>query len=233
MIRDAEAKGLMLHIESRVETDRDVTEVIIYTQDHPGVFAAIAGAMALGGASIVDAKIATLTNGMALDTFWVQDSNGEASADKGRLKRLSARIENALSGRVRPAKEIKKAQEKSLSIRTVAFKVPPRVLIDNKASNSHTVIEINGRDRQGLLHDLTSALTASGLQIASAHISTYGERVVDVFYIKDIFGLKVDNEEKIKALRKSLLEIVTPSSQPKADIAQAEAPAKEGAEAAG
>ncbi|MDA0305319.1 MAG: [protein-PII] uridylyltransferase [Proteobacteria bacterium] len=233
MIRDAHAKGLMLHIESRVEADRDVTEVIIYTQDHPGVFAAIAGAMSLGGASIVDAKIATLANGMALDTFWVQDSNGDAFADKGRLKRLLARIEDALSGRIKPARELKSAQEKALPSRIGAFKVPARVLIDNKASNSHTVIEINGRDRPGLLHDLTAALTTSGMQIASAHISTYGERVVDVFYIKDIFGLKVDNEEKIKALHASLLEIVSSSSASEQDPGQGKAVAKEEVKAAG
>ncbi|NQU61843.1 MAG: ACT domain-containing protein, partial [Rhodospirillales bacterium] len=237
MIRDTEAKGLMLHIESRVEADRDVTEVMIYTQDHPGVFAAIAGAMSLSGASIVDAKIATLANGMALDTFWVQDSNGDAFADKGRLKRLLARIEDALSGRIKPARELKSAQEKALPSRIGAFKVPARVLIDNKASNSHTVVEINGRDRPGLLHDLTTALTASGLQIASAHISTYGERVVDVFYIKDIFGLKVDNEEKTKALHASLLEIVSSSSASKQDSGQGpgqgKAAAKDEVKAAG
>jgi len=87
--------------------------------------------------------------------------------------------------------------------------VPPRVLIDNKASNRLTVIEINGRDRLGLLHDVTTFLTASGLQISSAHISTYGERVVDVFYVRDVFGLKVEQEEKLDVLRDGLLDIVS------------------------
>ena len=79
------------------------------------------------------------------------------------------------------------------------FKVPPRVIFDNKASVSHTVIEVNGRDRPGFLHDVTSTLTAQGLQIVSAHISTYGERVVDVFYVKDVFGLKIEHEQKLRA----------------------------------
>ena len=90
--------------------------------------------------------------------------------------------------------------------------MPPRVLIDNKASNRLTVIEINGRDRPGLLHDLTRALTESGLQISSAHISTYGVRVVDVFYVRDIFGLKVEQEEKIAVLRQRLLDAVSPGA---------------------
>ena len=100
------------------------------------------------------------------------------------------------------------------------------MLIDNKASNRHTVIEINGRDRPGLLHDLTAALTALGLQISSAHISTYGERVVDVFYVKDVFGLKVDHEEKLNLLRERLLQAVSPEGPedaPEAEPAKAKA----------
>jgi len=212
LIRDAEAKDRKLHIETRVETDRDVTEIIIYAPDHPGLFASIAGAIALGGASVVDAKIMTLANGMALDTFWIQNSRGQAYAAKDRLKRLRGRIKNALSGSLLPARELKAAQEKALPSRTVVFKVPPRVLIDNKASNRLTVIEINGRDRPGFLHDVTAALTAAGLQISSAHISTYGERVIDVFYVKDIFGLKVEHEERLSTLRESLLEAVSPGA---------------------
>jgi [protein-PII] uridylyltransferase len=211
-IRDAEARGHGLHIETRVEPERDVTEITIYAQDHPGLFAKIAGAMALSGASVVDAKIMTLANSMALDTFWVQDASGHAYAAGDRLKRLTRRVEDALSGRLNPGRELEAAQTKALPSRTKVFKVPPRVLIDNKASDQHTVIEINGRDRPGLLHDLTAALTASGLQISSAHIATFGERVVDVFYVKDVFGLKVDREEKLDQLRQRLLEAISPGA---------------------
>ncbi|MDA1088819.1 MAG: [protein-PII] uridylyltransferase [Proteobacteria bacterium] len=214
LIRKAEDSDSKLHIESRIERARDATEITIYTPDHPGLFATIAGAMALSGASVVDAKVLTLTNGMALDMFWIQDSDGHAYAAKDRLKRLCVRIETALSGRLHSAKELAAAQESSLQKRAGAFKVPPRVLIDNKASRRLTVIEINGRDRLGLLHDVTAFLTAAGLQISSAHISTYGERVVDVFYVKDVFGLKVDNEEKLKSLRVGLLDIVSSGDDP-------------------
>jgi [protein-PII] uridylyltransferase len=87
-----------------------------------------------------------------------------------------------------------------------AIHVPPRVVVDNSASNRHTVIEVNGRDRPGLLHDVTAAITSQGLQIASAHITTYGVRAVDVFYVKDVFGLKVQNERKLAQLRSALIE---------------------------
>jgi [protein-PII] uridylyltransferase len=211
-VRNAEAKKLKLHVETRVDPARDVTEIVIYTPDHPGLFARIAGALALSGASVVDAKIMTLANSMALDTFWIQDANGHHYAAGDRLKRLCMRVEDALMGRLNPGREIAAVQQKALPSRTKVFKVPPRVLIDNKASDQHTVIEINGRDRLGLLHDLTAALTASGLQISSAHIATFGERIVDVFYVKDVFGLKVDREEKLRALRYTLLEAVQPGA---------------------
>jgi len=109
-----------------------------------------------------------------------------------------------LAGRLRFDRELAKRRASAQS-RTRVFKVPPRVLIDNKASAGHTVIEVNGRDRIGLLYDVTAAMTRLNLQIASAHISTYGERVVDVFYVKDVFGLKVEHERKIREIRDTLI----------------------------
>ena len=82
--------------------------------------------------------------------------------------------------------------------------MPPRVLINNTASRTHTVVEVNGRDRPGLLFELTRALTQLNLQIFSAKISTYGEKVVDVFYVKDLFGHKLEHEQRIKAIREKL-----------------------------
>ena len=84
--------------------------------------------------------------------------------------------------------------------------MPPRALVDNVPSRSHTVIEVNGRDRPGLLYDITSAMTTLGLQISSAHISTYGERVVDVFYVKDVFGHKIEHGRKLDQIKASLLK---------------------------
>ncbi len=81
------------------------------------------------------------------------------------------------------------------------------MLIDNNASDTFTVIEVNGRDRPGFLHVVTRALTRLNLQIASAHITTYGERAVDVFYVKDLFGLKVVTPDKLKQVADDRREI--------------------------
>ena len=111
----------------------------------------------------------------------------------------------SLSGRIRLPAEILKVSKMLLGRRTRAINVPPRVVIDNHASSSFTVLEVNGRDRPGLLHDVTAAISEQGLQIASAHVTTYGVRAVDVFYVKDVFGLKVENERKLNQLRDALL----------------------------
>jgi [protein-PII] uridylyltransferase len=212
MIREAEAEQAPLTVRTRVLADRGVTEVTVYCSDHPGLFSRISGALAVAGASIVDARIHTLTNGMALDTFWVQDSAGGLFDAPHRLARLAVLIEQALSGRLKLAAEIRKVRREPA--RLAAVTVPPRVVVDNFASNTHTLIEVNGRDRPGLLHDVTAAISEQGLQIASAHITTYGVRAVDVFYVKDVFGLKVENERKLGPLRAALLEALTPPDAP-------------------
>jgi [protein-PII] uridylyltransferase len=210
--RAAERAGEAVRVETRVDPAHGATEIVIYTADHPGLFAAIAGAMAVSGASVVDAKIVTLANGMALDTFWVQDADGGAFDNPERLKRLVKRIEGTLSGQYNARRELETIRAKGVPARVSAFQVPPRVLIDNKASAGNTVIEINGQDRPGFLRDVTSTLTALGLQISSAHISTYGARVVDVFYVRDVFGLKIEQEGKLKTIRERLLAAIAPES---------------------
>jgi [protein-PII] uridylyltransferase len=202
MTREASRTNQRLLVDTRPLPERAVTEVTVFTADHPGLFSRIAGALAVAGASIVDARIHTMTNGMALDTFWVQDAAGGAFDAPHRLARLSVLIEQALSGRLRIADEIRKLRPISSRLRSIA--IPPRVVVDNHASVTHTVIEVNARDRPGLLHDVTAAISAEALQIASAHVTTFGLRAVDVFYVKDVFGLKVENERKLTALREAL-----------------------------
>jgi [protein-PII] uridylyltransferase len=169
--------------------------------------------MSLSGASIVGAKVVTLANSMALDVFHIQHLAGRPFDNDDRLRRLGRRIEAAVVGNIQPARELQEMRARALPSRTRVFKVPPRVIFDNKASASHTVIEVNGRDRLGFLHDVTSTLTAQGLQIVSAHISTYGERVVDVFYVKDVFGLKIEHEQKLQRLEQRLLEAIAPAEE--------------------
>jgi [protein-PII] uridylyltransferase len=203
LVRAAERDNQALAIETRGDEQRDATEVTIHTADHPGLFATLAGAFAMCGLSIVDAKIFTLSNGMALDVFWAQDISGDPLSNTKRA-RLLVMIERALAGTPASAEEWARLKANNPE-RTRHFQVTPRVLIDNEASSTHTIIEINGRDRPGLLYDVTRALTKLSLQIANAKISTYGHKVIDVFYVKDIFGLKITEAPKRKRIRDALL----------------------------
>ncbi|HYV89640.1 MAG TPA: ACT domain-containing protein, partial [Candidatus Polarisedimenticolia bacterium] len=202
LVREAEEDQAPLAIETRVDTGRASTEVTIYVKDRLGLFSVLSGAFALAGADIVDARIVTLSNGMALDSFTIQDAGGAFErADK--LARLATIIEHAIDTHA-DAGEIVLPTPPWTS-RFEVFTVAPRVLIDNKASAGHTVIEVNGRDRKGLLYRLTRAIADLKLQIASAKISTFGARAVDVFYVKDQFGLKIEDEKRLKAIRERLL----------------------------
>jgi len=219
LLREAEHRKAPLTVDTQPLPARAVTEVTVYAADHPGLFSKISGALAVAGASIVDARIHTMTNGMALDTFWIQDAAGGTFEQPHRLAKLSALIEQALSGRLRLAHEIRKMSRDTFGKRMRAIHAPPRVVVDNHASHTHTIVEVNGRDRPGLLHDVTAAISDEGIQIASAHVTTYGVRAVDVFYVKDIFGLKVENERKLASLREALLKaLASPDEVPPAEV---------------
>lgn len=179
---------------------QDFTEVAISTEDRKGLFALLSGAIAASGASIVAARIFTLPNSRILDVFEIQILNGKAYEN---AKFLKEKILAALENKVDIASEIE-TRQKNLPQRAKTFTVPPRVIIDNDASNLNTVIEVNGKDRPGLLYDLTSALTQEGLQISAAKVATFGSRAVDVFYVRDNFGLKISHPGKLAEIEKTL-----------------------------
>jgi len=189
----------------RPDESRDATKACFYMADHPGLFARISGALALAGANVVDARTFTTRDGMAASVFWVQDRDGKPY-DPNRIDRLKKTLEKTLKGEVVPREALR--ERRKLKPREESFTVPTRISFDNKASEIYSVIEVQARDRTGLLFDLSSALTASNVNIFSAIIATYGERAVDVFYVKDTFGLKISNPNKQKAIQRKLREAI-------------------------
>ncbi len=189
-------------IEVRPAPEGDATEVIFAGPDHPGLFARIAGGLALAGVDIVQSQAATFADGFVLDVFAVDCDPADGQTGR-REERIVGSVRLALSGEVSLSRELGKAPP--WRRRAEAFSITPQVVIDNKASRTHTVIEVVGRDRVGFLNKIAWTLTQQGLQIAQSRISTYGERAVDVFYVKDVFGLKIEQDGKIVAVRKALL----------------------------
>jgi len=204
LVATAEAAGRSAAVDARVDRWRSATEITVYTPDRPGLVARLAGAFALGGASIVAAHIFTLANGMALDAFFIQDAEGGPIDRSDRIERIDRLIGELLADE-RPVPPELDFPASAVANRLELFRVAPRVLVDNRASAEHTLVEVNGRDRRGLLYRLTRAISAQGLQIATAKISTFGARAVDVFYVKDKFGLKIEDEARIRAIRDALM----------------------------
>ena len=201
---DAEPSPSPLSIAAEADPERGATLVTIYASDHPGLFYRIAGAIHLAGGNIIDARIHTTRDGMALDNLLVQDPFGRPFDDADRLRRLRVSIEDALANRHRLAERL--AAKPLPRTRADAFTIEPNVLIDNRASNRYTVVEINARDRPALLNNLAHALFQAKVTIHSAHIATYGERAVDVFYLTDLTGDKITNAGRLKTLERLLLE---------------------------
>ena len=203
LMAEADAKGELFSLAAESNDFRSVTEIVLYTPDHPGLFSQLAGAVSISGGTIVDAKAFTTTDGFALDVFSLQDADGGPFGDAARVERLRQSIERTLRGEVYPRRAIAQRPTKR---RASAFKVTPRINFDNEASASATVVEVEGLDRPGLLYEVTDALFQSGLSISSAMVSTYGERAVDVFYVRDGFGHKVRHQERLNAIHAKLLK---------------------------
>jgi [protein-PII] uridylyltransferase len=197
-----------------VQEERGGTLLTIYAKDQPGLFYRLAGAISLAGANVIDARIHTSTDGMALDNFLVQDPAGAPFSDPHQLERLERALLDALAGE-EPA--IERLEAKSLPLsRADAFDIQPAVFIDNAASNRYTVVEINARDRAALLSGLARAIFQSRATVHSAHIATYGERAVDVFYLTDSQGAKIESPPKLKALQARLVKAASGSGTARA-----------------
>jgi [protein-PII] uridylyltransferase len=205
LLRDSEKAGRTVTTAYETDQFRGVTELTILSPDHPRLLAIVTGACAAAGGNIVDAQIFTTTDGIALDTIVLSRAFDRDEDELRRAERVAKAIERALKGEVkiadlvdgkRPAKE-----------RSKAFHVPPEVTIDNSLSSRQTVIEVSGLDRPGLLYDLTTALGKLNLNIASAHIVTFGEKAVDVFYVTDLTGTKVTHAGRQATISRTLLDV--------------------------
>jgi [protein-PII] uridylyltransferase len=199
LFKEIEGKNIASHFE--IDTERDATCMQFVMQDHPGIFSRLSGALAMANANVVDARIYTSSDGYTTTVFWVQDDDG-LMFDGTRLDRLKETITRTLAGDL-IARDVLKGRNK-LKKRERDFKVPTVITFDNDGSDIYTIIEVDTRDRHSLLFDLTRTLANANTQIAGAVIATYGAQAVDVFYVKDMVGLKIKSESKQQSIREKL-----------------------------
>jgi [protein-PII] uridylyltransferase len=221
-IRDSDAKGRKVATMVKVHRFEAVTEITVLAQDHPRLLSIITGACAAAGGNIVDAQIFTTSDGRALDTILIGREFEHDEDESRRGLRVCRLIEDALSGRSWLPDIIEK---RTRAKRAKAFVIEPRAAIRNALSNRFSVIEVEGLDRPGLLSEITGALSDLSLDITSAHITTFGEKVIDTFYVTDLTGQKIENPSRQKAIQARLLATLSGGKEKPAEKTRASAAA--------
>jgi len=204
-MRAAEAAGKKLATEIELDPARQVVNLTVLAPDHPRLLSTMAGACAAAGGNIVSAQIYTTTDGLALDTISLSREFERDDDEIRRAGRIATGIEQALSGAMRLPEVVAKRAAKP---RLKAFAIEPEVLINNQWSNRYTVVEVSGLDRPGLLYELTATLSKLNLNIASAHVATFGERAVDVFYVTDLMGAQITSQTRQAAIKRALIRLL-------------------------
>jgi [protein-PII] uridylyltransferase len=211
-VRSADLAGRSFSFEVRPMVFEGATEITILAPDHTRLLSVMAGACAASEANIVDAEIFTTSDGRALDTLIVSRAFAEDADELRRGARIASLVEQVLQGGVRVTELLARKRRKSR--RRDAFTVEPAVSVSNDLSDRFTVIEVECLDRTGLLFDLTRAISDLNLDIASAHIATFGERVVDTFYVTDLVGHQIAAKSRQTRIRRALLEAIGGVEEP-------------------
>jgi [protein-PII] uridylyltransferase len=203
LVRQAKADHSPFAFEVSSDEFTALSELRLWTKDRSGLVAKIAGACAAANANIVSANLTTTRDNMALNSIFLHRTFEKDSEELEYLSRIGKTIEQALNGEQDLAKIL--AKKERPQPRLDAFTVEPRITIDNSLSDELTVIEVNARDRAGLLYDIAHVLADMNVDISSAYIATFGEKAVDVFYVTDTKRKKIIHEGTRRRIKKQLL----------------------------
>jgi len=180
------------------------SEFTICAHDMPGLFSRITGVMAANGVNILGAQINTSRNGKVLDVLQVNSPQGMLIRDEQRWQKVETEMRQALHGEISVSELVARRQRPTLLTSRPIPRFATRVEIDNEVSSDYTVLDIYTHDKVGLLYLITSTLTQLGLYIGVSKISTKVDQVADVFYVRDIFGQKIMNAEKLAEITTQL-----------------------------
>jgi [protein-PII] uridylyltransferase len=175
-------------------------ELTVVARDRPRLLARIAGSLALSGLSILTAQVFTTEDDVAIDLFEVEGAFA-GEVDEERWRRFRSTLRRAVEGRLSLEYRVR---EKRAYYKVAHPEVPIRVTVDSDASDFFTVIEVGAADRMGLLFDITRTLADLELDVHFAKVATYGGRVVDAFYVRDVVGQKVGDEEHVREIERAI-----------------------------
>src|SRR5688572_7267385 len=182
--------------------DLGSSDLVVVTRDVPGLFSLIAGTLAAHGVNIISAQIATRADGIAIDTFQVNDATGEAVTSAGQWSRTLDGLARVLTNE--QSVDVLLERRRAGGRPSVVGQAPPKIAIDNRLSDEYTGIEAKSPDRLGLLHLITRTLSGLGLDIASARIATEIDQAVDTFYVLDRHGRRLEKADDIERVRTTL-----------------------------
>ncbi|MEX0644095.1 MAG: [protein-PII] uridylyltransferase, partial [Parvularculaceae bacterium] len=212
LARAATEEGARAAVAVRLH-DGDI-EALVYADDRTGFLSDLAGAVASASLSVRTVQVMTTDDGKAIDIFAIQSADGEPISDPEIARRLHAKL--LAAAKARPAKPFEPSRR--LGDRRAIFSVPASVRLDLEASDDCLVVETEGRDRPGLLHELTAALAELGVTIDSAHVATYGARAVDAFYLRDEPGYKITDKRRLQTIERRLLGVLADGESPRTPL---------------
>lgn len=204
MLRQAWQDPRAILFDHRVDHFRAITHLMLCLPSHHTLLTHIAGSVATVSGSILAAKIFVLRDGMAVALLDIQNRQNKAFDDQKQLDRFRRTLSDSLAGKLNLEQAVRE-QQQAYKRKSNVMELPPEVFIDNRSSDKYTLVEVNGTDRIGFLYDVTCALTELNLTIATSHITTYGEKAVDVFYVKDVFGLKITHPGSLTQIREAVI----------------------------
>src|SRR3970282_1524577 len=184
--------------------DLGSSDLVIVTRDVPGLFSLIAGSLAANGINILSAQIHTRADGVAIDTFQVNDPFGEAVTEEARWRRTLQSLRRVLLGEQTVDELLAARRGSRPGDEAVARPGEVKDSVDNHLSDTHTVVEVKCPDRVGLLYLITRTLAGFDLSIASARIATDTAHPFDTFYVADRHGRRIEDPDEMARVRAAL-----------------------------
>ena len=205
-----ELKPGEVHAEGVYQPETETVRFTVATSEQvtPGVFHKLTGALTSHGLQILSAEINTLADGLVLDRFWVHDPDfaGEPPAD--RLQQVAHSLSESLTAPTAKTPSFRRTWQMGGRRLAVAPAMATRLHADNTTSDRFTILDIFTTDRRGLLYTITRTLFELGLSVERAKIGTFLDQVVDVFYVTDQQGRKVESESQLEAIHRRVLEVL-------------------------